>query len=247
MTLPPLSSDMAVFLDFDGTLAEIASHPDDVRVEPDLIASLKRVHDWLDGALAIVTGRPIAQVDAFLSPLRLRSAGLHGLERRPDYGSEIEREAPSAEIRALKGLLRKAPLILEDGVFLEDKGPSLALHYRSVPHMAQAVEDTLREALKVLPALHLVKGKMVIEAKPYTSDKGQVVRWFMDQKEFSGRRPVFIGDDVTDEDGIAAAREQGGFGFKVGLGDTCAQHRLDDVASVHRWLTESDISPETER
>ncbi|WP_153770265.1 trehalose-phosphatase [Labrenzia sp. CE80] len=232
---PQLEPDMALFLDFDGTLTELAPRPEEVQVASEVVSSLQHLQTGLEGAVAVISGRPIAQIDDFLAPLHLPAAGLHGLEHRMAADRDVLRDAPSPDIRALKGLLKNAD-ILKRGATLEDKGPAVAMHYRAAPALEAEVVALMKEALKALPALHLVHGKMVVEAKPFSSDKGYAVRAFLEQPPFKGRRPVFIGDDVTDEDGIAAAQEAGGFGIKVGAGNTGALHRLKDVAAVHDWL-----------
>ncbi|WP_417688695.1 trehalose-phosphatase [Roseibium sp.] len=242
--LPKLEPIMALFLDFDGTLAELAPRPEDVRVSPEMISALGRVQSQLSGAVAVVSGRPIEQIDRFLSPLHLPAAGLHGLEHRLVPNAGIERDQPSPDIAALKNLLNTSDLV-KRGAFIEDKGPAVAVHYRSVPELEADVLATMSEAVKALPALHLVHGKMVVEAKPFTSDKGFAVRTFMKNGTFAGRLPVFVGDDVTDEDGIAAAQELGGIGIKVGEGDTCARHRLENVAAVNEWLAAFELVSES--
>lgn len=233
--LPPIEPSHALFLDFDGTLVDLAPRPEDVRVSDDVIVALARLQDRLEGALAVVSGRPISQIDQFLAPLHLPAAGLHGLEHRFTVNADIVRVEPCPEIRALKGAVRNSGL-LEKGVFLEDKGATVAFHYRAVPGMEAAVTRLVEEAVKALPALHIIRGKMVVEAKPFASDKGSAVHSFLEHPPFKGRKPIFIGDDVTDEDGIAAAQEAGGIGIKVGDGETCAHYRLADVAAVHDWL-----------
>lgn len=233
--LTSIEPDQALFLDFDGTLVDLAPRPEDVRVAEGLIPTLAKLQERLDGALAVISGRPISQIDHYLTPLRLPAAGLHGLEHRMTADADIVREEPGPEIRALKGVIRTSGL-LEKGVFLEDKIATIALHFRSVPHLEKAVIALVEEAVAALPCLHTVKGKMVVEAKPYASDKGQAVLSFLEHPPFQGRRPVFVGDDVTDEDGMAAAQGAGGIGIKVGAGETCAQHRIADVAAVHDWL-----------
>lgn len=237
---PHLEPGMALFLDFDGTLAELAARPEDVAVPSALIATLRRIQTDLDGALAVVSGRPVAEIDGFLAPLHLPAAGLHGLEHRETLGARVQRAEEGAEIRLLKQRTRDSGL-LERGIYFEDKGPTLALHYRSHPDLEQELAAFVEEALQDLPGLHRVNGKMVIEAKPDASDKGVALRHFMGQMPFAGRTPVFIGDDVTDEDGIAAAQALGGFGIKVGEGDSCARYRLSGVAAVHAWLDRASL------
>ncbi|WP_417694778.1 trehalose-phosphatase [Roseibium sp.] len=232
---PLLEPNMALFLDFDGTLAELAARPGDVSVGPDVISTLRRLQGELGGALAVVSGRPIDQLDEFLAPLQLPAAGLHGLEHRETLGSDIIKAGETDEIQTLKKRTLASGL-LERGVFFEDKGPTLALHYRSHPELEGDLAKFVEEALQDLPLLHKVSGKMVIEAKPDASDKGVALRHFMEHPPFAGRRPVFVGDDVTDEDGIAAAQTLGGFGIKVGDSASCARYRLKDVTAVLAWL-----------
>lgn len=232
---PPVSDDLALFLDFDGTLVEIARTPDAVEAEARVIACLERLVDHLDGAVAIVSGRPIHEIDTHLAPLSLPCAGLHGLETRlhPDAG--IERAPVGPELETLKAALSGSGL-LGRGVSIEDKGAAIAVHYRIAPDCEEAVFEVMQGAIVDLPDLHLVRGKMVVEAKPAYRDKGWAVASFMDIDPFRGRTPVFVGDDVTDEDGIRVAEAIGGFGIKVGRGDSLARFRLPDVESVADWL-----------
>lgn len=233
--LPPLEPDMALFLDFDGTLVELAARPQDVRVDPSLSKILADLQELLGGAIAVVSGRPIEQIDSFLQPLRLPAAGLHGLEQRGNSGGGVVSSSPDNQISRLAHHIAGSGL-LEKGVVMEDKGPALALHYRAVPDMEAEVVDFMSRTLSLLPNLHMVHGKMVAEAKPKGRDKGSALRDFMNHAPFAGRRPVFIGDDVTDEDGLAAAKSGGGLGIKVGEGPTCADYRLAGVGSVLDWL-----------
>jgi len=242
-TPPQLRPDMALFLDFDGTLVDLAPRPEAVRVADGVVDGLTRLQDMLGGALAVISGRPIAEIDHFLDPLRLPAAGLHGLEHRTALGADVIRDAPTGAIETLKSALEASGL-LADGVFLENKGVALAVHYRANPAREAQVRSAMRDAVARLDDLHLVEGKMVIEAKPATSDKGRAVEAFMGHAPFKGRTPVFIGDDVTDEDGLAAVQRLDGFGIKVGPGPTCARHRLISVPAVHAWLTNTFLAAE---
>ncbi|NVK34239.1 MAG: trehalose-phosphatase [Rhodobacteraceae bacterium] len=233
--VPYLEPGMALFLDFDGTLVEFAPRPDAVEIAPGLQVLLEKLCEHLDGALAIVTGRPISQIDGFLAPLLLPAAGLHGLEMRFEAQKPTSLREPDSDIMQLKARLQ-ASRLLQEGAFFEDKGPAAALHYRDAPNLRDAVIEEMKTAIADLPSLHLITGKMVVEAKPNTSDKGEAVQAFLKQPQFAGCRPVFIGDDVTDEDGMAAAQDCGGFGVKVGQGGTSALHRLADVTAVQEWL-----------
>ncbi|MEM7567075.1 MAG: trehalose-phosphatase [Pseudomonadota bacterium] len=230
---PPIAPDWALFLDFDGVLAEIVDDPEAVTVAPDTHAALPGLRDRLGGAMAMVSGRPIATIDRVLAPLTLPVAGLHGLERRDGAGTLQEPAASEAMDAYRDRLLARA----EAGGFpVEDKGASIALHYRRTPERKDEAVAVVTESLQGLDDLHLIHGKMVLEVKPQTSDKGVAVETFMAEAPFSGRMPIFVGDDVTDEDGFRAAQRLGGFGVKVGPGETAARHRLDDVTAVGAWL-----------
>lgn len=226
----------ALFLDLDGTLVEIAPRPEAVRLKEGMASLFSRLHQCFGGAFAIVSGRPIDAVDAILMPACLPVAGLHGLEVRPAATGAVERAAPLSSIAVLRERLDAAGLA-DGGVFVEDKGQALAVHYRAAPGREAEVLQTMRRLTADLADLSLLEGKMVVEAKPKAVDKGTVVRSLMAHAPFAGRRPVFIGDDVTDEDAILAVQALGGIGAKVGPGTSAARARLPDVAAVHALLT----------
>ena len=186
------------------------------------------------GAIAVVTGRKITELDRYLA-LPIAAAGMHGLERRMSPGDAVSHAPPPAEIATLRARINAWPG-LRDGVFMEDKGAGLALHYRASPDRESEVKTAITQMARDLESLHLIAGKMVVEAKGRGFHKGAAVDAFMAVPPFEGRTPVFVGDDVTDEDGIRAAEAAGGFGIKVGDGPTLATYRLADVAAVHQWL-----------
>jgi len=238
MTTPDLPSprlDWCLFLDFDGTLVEIADSPQAVRAERHLTGTLTAISDRLGGALAIVSGRPVAEIDRHLDHDGFPAAGLHGLEMRRCPGhpvSRIDVDPPAVDIReALTAFTDSQP-----GVVLENKDIALALHYRARPDLAEACAGAVREAIVGHGNLHVLNGKMVIEVKPAAADKGRAVRRFMEDAPFRGRVPVFVGDDVTDEDGFQVARTLGGFGIKIGEGDTAAHFRIKSVSAFLKWL-----------
>ena len=227
---------LAVFTDFDGTLVEIAETPDAIAVPDTLPHQLERVLGDFDHAFAVITGREIADIDRYLSPLQLPVAGAHGAQRRRADGSlDMVDEAlsPAADEIAgdLQPLLQAHPELL-----IEAKEGAVALHYRQAPELEQACQLAMREALALHPEFTLLEGKMVIEARPSGFDKGSALRAFMQEEPFVGRIPVFIGDDTTDEDAFRVAQELGGIGIKLGPGDTVARMRIADVASVHALL-----------
>jgi len=234
-TPPPLRRDQALFLDFDGTLVEIAAAPSLVLVPTELPHLLDELADRLDGAVAVVSGRPLDELAHILAPFAGGIVGDHGLERRYGDGNVTRRLAHPE-------LDRFRPLVAgfaarHEGVLLEDKGGSLALHYRLAPSLAAGCHALLRQAAQASGgALMAVAGKMVIELMPRSGDKGQAITDFLADAPFRGRQPVFIGDDTTDEDGFAVVNRLGGVSVHVGGGPTIACHRLATVGEVLAWL-----------
>ncbi|MCP3655784.1 MULTISPECIES: trehalose-phosphatase [Herbaspirillum] len=227
----------ALFLDFDGTLVDLAPQPEEIVVPPELITLLQRIQQESDGALAIVSGRPLDQLDFFLAPLRLPAAGVHGAERRTADGRILQQPVP--DVHHLRE--RLLPLVeSHPGLQLELKRGALALHYRHAAHLEQRCVETMMDALRHEPGFTLLHGKMVVEAKPHIN-KGDAVAAFLHEAPFRGRRPVFIGDDVTDEAGFAIAQGEvfGGFGIKIGAGPSQALQRLADPAAVLNLLRQS--------
>jgi trehalose 6-phosphate phosphatase len=235
-TEPPLLDPdrYALFLDFDGTFVDFAPHPDAIELRPGSIELLNHVSRRLGGALALITGRRIADLDRFLAPLVLPACGVHGQEFRPVPG-DLRLRAPSPQITEVRRRLasRIAP---DDPILLEDKGSALVLHFRARPEQHGRAERLAREAVAGLPDLYALAGQAIYEIRERGVSKADALRIFADMPAFAGRLPAFVGDDSTDEDGLRAAAEAGGFGVKVGPGETSAAYRLPDVAAVHRWL-----------
>lgn len=232
-TPAPLHRRSALFLDFDGTLVPIAETPDAILVPPDLAPLLARLHGLLDGALALVSGRQMEVLDRFLAPLQLPAACEHGLQGRHAQGRWLQ-PAP-AELEALAAVcavLARA----HDGLLLERKHGSVALHYRRAPHLGRLCLAALQEALQGRPQLALLHGQCVIEIRPAGVGKEHAIAALLREPPFSGRQPVFLGDDVTDEGGFAAVQGCGGMAVKIGPGPTVAGHRLESVDAVHDWL-----------
>ena len=223
----------ALFLDFDGTMVDIAPEPHAVHVPQSLLASLKVAHAWLGGAVAVISGRPIAQIDAFLDPLQLPAAGVHGAERRGADGHLV-----LLSTHPLERVERAARLLAAShpGLLVENKRGSLALHYRQAPQLESMVLQAMQQAVDDSPGLTLLRGKMVAEAKPGGVSKGRAIEEFLREPPFAGRTPVFIGDDVTDEAGFTAVQRLGGIGIKVGAGPTAAARRLADPSALRREL-----------
>ena len=239
---PPVPSGpdaWALFLDFDGTLTEIADAPHLVDVDQRLPMLLSRLQEKLGGALALVSGRPLAKLDD-LTGIAFSGAGVHGLElRRP--GEREASRAASLETERVKPALQ-ALVQGQKGLFLEEKSAALALHYRAVPEAGSHLLDAVNQVIADFPELGLVRGKMVIEVKPKAANKGTAIRSFMAEAPFAGRTPVFAGDDVTDEDGFRAVNEMAGLSVKVGEGESAATHRLAGVADVLAWLGAIDAA-----
>ena len=228
--------EIALFLDVDGTLLHIAATPDAVTIEPETVELLRRAHAATGGALALITGRRIADVDRMFAPLALPVAGQHGFERR-DAAGAMHRYAESAATLAELRPELAAFAAAHPGVLIEDKGLTVAIHYRLAPHFAPAAA-ALGERLVVRSgkALAIELGKMVVELRPAGRDKGTAIAEFMDDAPFSARAPVFLGDDATDEHGFTIVNRRGGLSVKIGDGPTEAGVRLPGVDAVRHWL-----------
>lgn len=233
---PLLATRDALFLDFDGTLTEIAARPDQVYIEPFVLSLIERAQHLLGGAVAVISGRPLREIDAHLMPLRLPGGGQHGAELRVRSNASSQRRSWPQVARAATALRERYGSDPE--LLLEDKGAAVALHYRAAPQRAGECEAAMREAA-ARHGLEVMVGKMVVEARPSGLHKGVAVAALLERPLFSSRQPVFVGDDTTDEDGFAQVQARGGYGVKVGRGESCARYRLESVAEVHRWLAAS--------
>jgi trehalose 6-phosphate phosphatase len=242
--LPTLTTAHALFLDFDGTLTELAPRPEAVRVATGLVPTLSALHTQLGGALAIVTGRTETEIDGFLAPLHLPLASEHGAQYRTGSTS-----TPSAAPPALAPVLHAAQTLVAShpGLLVEAKRASVALHFRQAQHLEALCHDTLAHAMRSVQGVELLRGKCVFEVKAHGVHKGKAITDFMALAPFAGRIPVFVGDDVTDESGFAAAQALGGWGIKVGEGPTVAQHRCMGPAAVRGWLSSARTTLERER
>ncbi|CAH0218870.1 trehalose-phosphatase [Roseomonas sp. CECT 9278] len=214
--IPAIEGDWALFLDLDGTLLDIAPRPDAVVVPPGLVTTLQGLSHRLDGALAVVTGRARVVADTLLAPLALPGGFGHGAELRDADG----RVAGADAVPALPSdwPARLAPQLAGwRDVILEIKPHGLALHYRAAPQWRDATRDALLALLRGHDdAFALLPAQMAFEIRPRAATKARAVHALMQAAPFRGRRPVFVGDDVTDEDGMAAARDLGGLGLHVG-------------------------------
>ncbi len=226
--LPPLAR-AALLLDLDGTLLDIAPTPGQVVVAPGLLRDLTTLRALCGDALAVVTGRPIAQVDALLGEVPFAVAGEHGTAIRHAPGGPVETVAlpsvPESWREAAEALAAQ-----NSGALVEAKTHGLVLHYRAVPDAGPALRVRLERLLAETPGTHvLLAAKMAWELRPVGADKGTAVRALMRRAPFAGRAPVFVGDDVTDEDGMHAARDLGGIGLRV-------PDLFGDAAGVRRWI-----------
>jgi trehalose 6-phosphate phosphatase len=225
----------ALFLDFDGSLVDFAMRPDEIVVRPETIHVLERLFRRFGGALAIVTGRHIADVEEHLAPLKIPASGVHGVEFRskPD---EIRIAPISEELEEVRRRLADA-VPRHDPVYVEDKGEAFVLHFRQHPDQEARAGRIAEEVVEGLDTLQAVKGHAIFEIRQRDITKANAVRRFMRRPPFHGRTPVFVGDDVTDEDGMREAAAEGGFGVKIGPGRTFAAYRLPDTSAVHNWLS----------
>jgi trehalose 6-phosphate phosphatase len=229
----------ALYLDIDGTLLEIAPSPERVEVPGWMVPLLQRLSARLDGAVAFVSGRTIAAIDALFRPLKLPAVGVHGGEIRFGDRTVAMDEGLVAELQAAVPLLRKAIEPLH-GVWLEDKGCAIALHYRTVPERGREVLQIAELVVAGLgSAFAPLVGKCVVEIRARHLTKGAGIRRLMECEPFRGRSPIFAGDDVTDEDAFKYVNQVGGISLRIGSTEpSAATHRLADPAQLHRWLLE---------
>ena len=228
----------ALFLDFDGTLVEIAERPEAVVVEPGLTDTLAALRHRLGGALAIVSGRAIATLDGFLAPFRFDAAGLHGVEQR--IGGQLFPCRPEAH-PALRQAIEELPSRLpgHPGILIEDKGCSVGVHWRLAPELDSEVIEVMEELATALGSdYRLQAGKAVAEILPAHAAKGPAIARFLAQEPFRGRRAVFVGDDLTDEQGFITVNDLGGVTVRVGGGLTGAQRRVETPLALRRRLSE---------
>ena len=231
-------SGSSLFLDVDGTLLDIAPAPELVIVPTELLATLSRLSALLGGALALVSGRPIAQLDRLFAPLRLPAAGEHGAEIRLATDQATIAGPPPPALAQLVAQLTAATADLA-GVRIEPKRAGVVVHYRQAPEQAARLRDLVDEAVAAHAAdVQVMPGKMVLEVKERTYSKGQAVIALMQRPPFAGRLPLFLGDDASDRDGFAAARRFGGCGAAVGPDHADAADWLfASPAAVREWLT----------
>ncbi|OSN10221.1 hypothetical protein AU512_09675 [Lonsdalea iberica] len=228
-------SDSAFFFDIDGTLAEICARPEDASIPLPRLSLLRALFRGCDGAVGIISGRRLAEIDDLLAPLLFPAAGIHGGERRRADGTVHRSEVnlPTELCLRLKYWVSQHP-----GTFLEAKeDTAVALHYRQCPQFEPEAARLVSALVEDYPQWATQQGKCVVEIKPENVNKGVALRAFMTETPFRGRTPVFVGDDLTDEQGFDAAQALGGIAIKIGAGPTCATYRLASVDAVGAWLS----------
>jgi trehalose 6-phosphate phosphatase len=234
---------LAYFLDIDGTLVDLADTPSTVRLDPALPGLVEALYQSSDGAVALITGRSIADADRLFPKRRLAVAGQHGHERRSARGAvtrhRVSPKALDPARHTLNAIVARHPALL-----FEDKGLTLALHYRRAHNLASLAHRVMHAVQSSLGEQYCVhRGKCVVELAPAGRDKGIAIASFMREAPFRGKPPVFIGDDVTDEHGFAIVNRLGGDSIKVGPGPTVATWRFPSVAAVLRWLEHGTPGP----
>jgi trehalose 6-phosphate phosphatase len=234
-TLPPPSLEWCLFLDVDGTLLDFADTPLETFADEEIKTVLRDVAERLNGAVALVSGRGIDYLDALFAPLRLPAAGLHGVERRKASGEIHGASFVDAQLDRARTAL-KALVLAHPGTLLEDKGRTIAVHFRMAPQSEAAVLETVRAVAAQLGSnYHIQGGNLMLEIKPRGFNKAAAIKAFMREPPFSGRKPVFVGDDLTDQDGFKTVEDQGGISIAVG-NRVHGQFRAEDPAAVRTWL-----------
>ena len=227
----------SLFLDFDGTLVELAPTPDAVQVGDEVRSLLNVLNVVLGGRLALLSGRAIADLRQHVHELDLALSGSHGLERMHSTGALEAPETPAGLGEVIREFRRLGKL--HPGVLVEEKPAGVALHYRNAPD-AEEICQAAAKRLARSTGMIVQAGKMVVELKDSASDKGRAMERFMGEQPFAGTLPLFLGDDLTDEHAFAAARRMGGAGVLVGPErSTAATYRLEDVSDVRRWLQDA--------
>ena len=226
----------ALLLDVDGTLIDIAPTPETVHVPAALCEALRRLEEKSGGGVALISGRPLASLDALFAPLKLPAAGCHGAEIRPRVGADpAEFDAirlPDGVRAVFSGLGERIA-----GLRVEDKGYTLAFHYRSIKaREAEVIAAVEAGMARLPPGYEMLRGKAIVEVKPAGFNKGTALHELMTHQPFVGRRPIFHGDDVTDEDVFKALPSYGGIGISVGRHIAGAAYCVESPRDIRRWL-----------
>jgi len=235
-SLPMNLLDFAILLDVDGTIVDIAPTPDQVRAPASLRRTLARLLERSGGAVALVSGRPIESIDRIFAPLRLPAIGGHGAEMRPAADEEVRRQAASLDAALRRRIAAIAEI--DPAILVEDKGYAMALHYRQAPAREGAIKEAVAAIRRDLPpgSIEVLPGKSVVEVKVAGFDKGTALRELMTYPSFAGRRPIFVGDDTTDETGFAAMPDFRGVPISVGREVPGVTNGFANPSDVRRWL-----------
>ena len=242
-TVPTPRPDWAYFFDIDGTLVDLDDDPGGVRLDRELRALIEALHIAAGGAVALISGRDLPDIDALMEGVRLPAAGQHGTERRDAAGGITHHAIRTAQLDWAHDQIAAA-VAKHPGLVLQHKGLSLALHYRRAPRLGGYAHRLVRSLLPRLGKQYCIqRGKRIVELKPAGKDKGASVLEFMAEAPFRGRTAVFLGDDLTDEYGFATVNRLKGHSIKVGPGPTAARFRFRNVAAVRAWLEQAVTLP----
>jgi trehalose 6-phosphate phosphatase len=229
---------LAIFLDVDGTLLDLAARPDEVVTPAGLVTTLARAERKLAGALALISGRPIDDVDRLFAPLRLRASGVHGAEIRLDPSAPPTPTAAADLPQSLLSALRRA-VAQFPGVFVENKRFSFTVHYRLAPSAERPLRNIVKQLVDSAPiAVDTMDAHYAIEIKSPCFNKGGAIAAFLSTSTFRGRTPIFVGDDTTDESGFALVSARGGFAYSVGRPRPGAISAFSEPEAVREWLAE---------
>ena len=235
---------LALFLDVDGTLLEIAPTPNGVRVPAALRNTLELARARQHGALALLSGRSLAEIDELFAPHVFAASGKHGLEVRLPSGEIVRPDIDTSALARARQRLTELER-QHRGLLMEDKSVAIAMHFRLAPRARSEVEAVMRELHAELRGEFVLRpGKYLFELMPAGFNERSAIELFMGQHEFAGRIPVFVGDDPTDEVGFEAVNEMGGHSIRVGdLEQTAARHRFASVRTVVAWLRHRNLRP----
>ena len=234
-------SNLALFLDLDGTLAEIVDHPNAIIITDRTHDVLRDLLRRLDGAIAIVSGRSIEEIDRHTQNAFACVAGIHGLQRRDAQGSRHDSSINNSDIDELAARLDSF-VAKHPGLHPEVKTASVALHYRKQPELKQLCHSWAEQAARSMKEAEILYGKMVVEIKLSGTHKGDAVLAFLEEYPFAGRTPLYVGDDVTDEFAFEVVNDMGGISIKVGEGSTIARYRVEDTSKLADWLHQLNIN-----
>ncbi|MDR3515854.1 MAG: trehalose-phosphatase [Azospirillaceae bacterium] len=238
LRLPPGQRNWALFLDVDGTLVGPSEPPEAARIAPQLHPVFRTLMAATDGAVALVSGRAISSLDQVFAPFVLPAAGQHGMERRTSRGELIQEPVDRTILDALIAHLTRY-VATRPGLEIDIKNISVGLDYRLAPAYAAEAADFFQDLIdREAPGFHVQRGKTISEARLLSATKGRAIEAFMAESPFCNRVPVFLGDDLPDEDGFVTTNRLGGVSVRVGADPvtTAAQWRIDSIAEVHDWL-----------